>query len=387
MYRILKFPLLLLLLAVLGCSDASAPTGSEESATVIAEQGSVMRGYDSTDPQGSMDALAAGSSTSNIVFETKSVDLGKTYQKHKYPLSFPFVIEGGDPVVITTLDPSCGCTEAKIKINGEIWPLGREIPPGTKGEISAVFDGASYRRTKASTIKIRGTASNLPDSLKLETFVLPVFELKPNPILFGDVMYGDLRDNDPEITVEVIGMEPFEVTRWKTVPEGITIQEKGEPTLDEEGKRQTRHFTFRLERNAPAGRMFKSAIAETTLDIPLQITMRATITGPIQYLPEQRLSFGLVNEGETPQRLVTIKANTEQVNVPSPIINIDGKAAKVMTHTLVEKEAGRSYVVRVKLNEDVAFGRYPGSMTVSYPEGSGIESHTFPLSATVRKRR
>ncbi len=387
MYRILKFPFVLLLLAACGGSEAPDPNAGDAASTVIQEQGSVMRGYDSSDPQGSIDAIAAGASTSNLVFEVKSIDLGTTYQKHKYPLSFPFKVEGDEPIVITLLDPSCGCTDAKIKINGEVWPLGREIPAGSVGEIAAVFDAASYRRKKGSTIKIRGSAANLPDSLKLESFVLPVFELKPNPILFGDVMYGNLRDSDPEIVVEVVGMEPFEVTRWKTVPEGITIQETGEPTLDAEGKRQTRNFTFRLERNAPAGRMFKTAIADTTLDVPLQVTMRATITGPIQYLPEQRLSFGIINEGETPQRLVTIKANTEQIAVPKPIVKIEGKSAAVMTTAIVEKEAGRSYVIRVRLKEGVAFGRYPGSMTISYPEGSGIESHTFPLSATVRKRR
>jgi hypothetical protein len=70
-----------------------------------------------------------------ITFEKKSHDFGDITQGEKVEYVFSFSNTGTEPLVITNVEVTCGCTTPKG------WPRD-PIPPGGKGELTVAFSSA-----------------------------------------------------------------------------------------------------------------------------------------------------------------------------------------------------------------------------------------------------
>lgn len=69
-----------------------------------------------------------------ITWEKKTHDFGNIVQGDKVEQTFYFTNTGNEPLIITNVQISCGCTTAK-------WPRD-PIPPGGSGEITLSFNSA-----------------------------------------------------------------------------------------------------------------------------------------------------------------------------------------------------------------------------------------------------
>lgn len=67
-----------------------------------------------------------------ITFEKKSHDFGDITQGDKVEYVFSFSNSGTEPLIITNVEVTCGCTTPKG------WPRD-PIPPGGKGELTVAF--------------------------------------------------------------------------------------------------------------------------------------------------------------------------------------------------------------------------------------------------------
>ena len=70
-----------------------------------------------------------------ITWEKKSHDFGNIIQGDKVEHTFYFTNTGNEPLIITNVQVSCGCTTPKG------WPRD-PIPPGAQGEITVSFNSA-----------------------------------------------------------------------------------------------------------------------------------------------------------------------------------------------------------------------------------------------------
>src|SRR5436190_7164183 len=70
-----------------------------------------------------------------LTWEKKTHDFGDIYQGDKVEHTFYFTNTGNEPLIITNVQVSCGCTTPKG------WPRD-PIPPGGKGEVSIAFNSA-----------------------------------------------------------------------------------------------------------------------------------------------------------------------------------------------------------------------------------------------------
>ena len=70
-----------------------------------------------------------------IAWEKKSHDFGNIVQGDKVEHTFSFTNTGNEPLIITNVQVSCGCTTPKG------WPRD-PIPPGASGEITVSFNSA-----------------------------------------------------------------------------------------------------------------------------------------------------------------------------------------------------------------------------------------------------
>lgn len=82
-----------------------------------------------------------------ITFEKKTHDFGDINQGDKVEETFHFTNTGTEPLIITNVEVTCGCTTPKG------WPRD-PIPPGGKGEITVAFNsaGKSGRQNKVVTV-------------------------------------------------------------------------------------------------------------------------------------------------------------------------------------------------------------------------------------------
>ncbi|MHC4823998.1 MAG: DUF1573 domain-containing protein [Planctomycetota bacterium] len=356
------------------------------------DQGSVFEHYDASSPESSMQALVAGGSRSDLKFDYLESDLGRAYQHHTYDVEFPFLVDGPDPVVLTELDSSCGCTKVKIRpdweleVEGESWPLNKEIPAGARGAISAVFDAARYQDEKASTITVRGNFLSRKIVLGVVAQVIPVFEVAPNVVQFGEVLAGALRDEDPSKIVAVTAMKEFEIKRWKRVPPGIQIEVLEDVKKIEDG-RVIKNFLLTAGKDMPEGRMSSSVIAETDLGIDLEFLVNIDILGAVKYAPSSRVAFGIFDQGQTRRRTIKVEATRGAIKLPVPMVEIVGAAGDVMTASIETKTPELNYEIKLNVGKEAAAGSYNGLLKITYPEGSGIASKEIILNARIRLPR
>lgn len=386
----------LIVMALLGltaflpsCSDGE---GKTTASTEGYGQGSVFENLDESDPDSSMQALVAGGSRSDLKFDFLEFDLERVYQHHTYPLEFPFTVEGPDPVVLTELDSSCGCTKVEIRpdweleVEGQAWPLNKEIPAGARGAISAVFDAARYQKEKASTITVRGNFLSRKIVLGVTAHVIPVFEVAPNVVQFGEVLAGALRQEDPSKIVAVTAMKEFEITRWKRVPPGIQIKEIAEVQKIEHG-RVIKSYSITAGPEMPEGRMSSSVIAETDLGIDLEFLVNIDILGAVKYAPSSRVAFGIVDQGKARRRTIKVEATRGAIKLPVPMVEIEGAAGDVMVAEVETVDADLHYDIKLNIGEDAPAGSYNGVLRITYPEGSGVAAKEIILNARIRQPR
>jgi hypothetical protein len=104
-----------------------------------------------------------------ITFEKKTHDFGEIVQGDKVEHTYKFTNTGTEPLVITNVEVSCGCTTPKG------WPRD-PIMPGGKGEITVAFNSAGKMGKMTKTVTIVSNAVNT-DASHI-TFTTNVLEKK-----------------------------------------------------------------------------------------------------------------------------------------------------------------------------------------------------------------
>ncbi len=85
-----------------------------------------------------------------ISFEKLSHDFGKVYDGKSVSYEFVFVNTGKVPLILTNVQPSCGCTTPE-------WPR-EPIMPGQKGKIKAIYTAGTFRGAFSKSISVVSNA-------------------------------------------------------------------------------------------------------------------------------------------------------------------------------------------------------------------------------------
>ncbi len=367
MLRPSSLPALLLLLPLAACSpgEASSP-GAPGSAGDA--------------PGASGEAPAADYSESQLRFENRAIDLGEILQHEEHPLEFPFRVEGPDPVVITEVAPSCGCTDIRVEVDGEPYILGSPIRPQASGRIFGMFESGTFKELKKTDITLRGNALDMPLKLDVQALIRPIFVLSPKQVLFGEVPAR--RGAEREVVVSAV--KDFVVERWVNSPAGFLIEEVGEAEPAPDGQRVLKRFRIQLLPEAETRRHYGSFVAETSLGRRLEIVLQANVFGPVRYQPDQRLTFGMMNKGDTPVRRVQVRAMAGEP-IPEPIVEL--LDSELFLAEVSAREPGQAYVVKVSISGDAPLGTHAARLRISYPEEADLPEQELAVSAIVRDRR
>lgn len=88
-----------------------------------------------------------------ITFEKKTHDFGDIQQGDKVEHTFYFTNTGNEPLIITNVQVTCGCTTPKG------WPR-EPIAPGGKGELTVSFNTAGKLGRQNKPVTIVSNAAN-----------------------------------------------------------------------------------------------------------------------------------------------------------------------------------------------------------------------------------
>jgi hypothetical protein len=92
-----------------------------------------------------------------MTFEKSSHDFGDIKAGAKVQEIFRFTNTGNEPLIITNVEVSCGCTAPK-------WPRD-PIAPGGKGEIVVAFNSEGKSGAQNKVVKVISNANNSEDAL------------------------------------------------------------------------------------------------------------------------------------------------------------------------------------------------------------------------------
>lgn len=107
-----------------------------------------------------------------ITFDKKVHDFGDISQGDKVEVTFYFTNTGNEPLIITNVQVTCGCTTPKG------WPRD-PIAPGGKGELTVAFNSAGKMGKQNKVVTIVSNASNADGSQI--SFTANVLEKKVQP--------------------------------------------------------------------------------------------------------------------------------------------------------------------------------------------------------------
>jgi hypothetical protein len=104
-----------------------------------------------------------------ITFEKKTHDFGDIVQGDKVEETFKFTNTGTEPLIITNVEVTCGCTTPKG------WQRD-PIPPGGKSEIIVAFNSTGKLAKQNKVVKVISNAVN-PEGAQI-SFTANVLEKK-----------------------------------------------------------------------------------------------------------------------------------------------------------------------------------------------------------------
>lgn len=115
-----------------------------------------------------------------LVVEQPEFNFGEVFQGESVPHAFVFTNRGDQPLVITKVRSSCGCTAALAS--------SRELAPGESGEIQANFDSARFRGPISKTIYLYTNDASRPVmQLFLKGTVKEMVKVTPKQLNLGTV--------------------------------------------------------------------------------------------------------------------------------------------------------------------------------------------------------
>jgi len=104
-----------------------------------------------------------------ITFEKNTHDFGDMFQGDQVEKTFKFTNTGNEPLIITNVQVTCGCTTKSYPRD--------PIAPGAKGEITLGFNSAGKMGKQNKTVTVISNASNTDGSQI--TFTANVLDKKP----------------------------------------------------------------------------------------------------------------------------------------------------------------------------------------------------------------
>lgn len=267
-------------------------------------------------------------------------DLGKLRQGESASFEFPFLSSGKEPLVVTGVKPSCGCTKAEVVLIGDDgakkpYTKGDPIPVGQRfvleSEIST--DGKPGGPFNAQ-ISIYANDARGAYNVRLTAEIEPVLVITPNQtVFFGHMTTADKAEQ--ALTITTTRGEPFRLTLGQDAVQEPLQLEYTAKNPDAEGKSNEWEVKVGFGPNGKIGMnsypiTFKTDLLVAHPKYPspdgtptthnFMVNVQAQVSGMVSAEPSF-LTFGMVRPGEAIERSLRIECHdTFKLNADIPVV-------------------------------------------------------------------
>jgi len=254
-------------------------------------------------------------------------EFGKMRQGEVGTYAFPFVSDGEEPLVITGVKPSCGCTKAEVMLVDEsgakkVYTKGDPIPVGQKFVLETEINTEGRQGNFSPTVSVFANDARGAFNVRLSAEVEPVLKVTPSStVYFGRITTADTVEQT--VTVTTSGGEPFVLSLGQdTVQEPLRLEYTAK-NPDAEGRASEWEVKVALGPNTEIGMRnypvnFKSdlVIAHPKYPSPdgapqyhgFMMNVQAQVTGMVSAEPAF-ITFGMVKPNEAIERALRIQCH------------------------------------------------------------------------------
>lgn len=304
-------------------------------------------------------------------------DFGAVRQGESREHIFELISSGQEPLIITGVKPSCGCTKADVSLldeNGAATPYEKnsEIPVGTRFQllVEVATDGKPAGPF-AAQVSLYANSPGSPMNLRLEAEIEPILVVEPSPtVYFGRITTAD--EMEEEILISAKRGESFGLSlkeeSFAPFSEYLSVEtEAVEP--DAEGRAAQYKVKVKIGPNTPLG--MRNCPLRFDTDIPVanprypsedgtqtfhivQVNVQAQVTGMVHADPAF-ISFGLVRPGEVVERQVRIECHDDFQLSTDMATSLEGLQGQEFPHadafsmTVEPVEEGRLFLLKMRI--------------------------------------
>ncbi len=299
---------------------------------------------------------------------------GKIRQGELGVHEFQLVSDGEEPLVITGVKPSCGCTKAELVLLGAdgsrtTYVKGEPIPLGQRFSLETEITTDGRSGPFSAQISVYGNDARGVLNMRLTAEIEPVLVVTPSPtVFFGRVTTADKVEQSVTVTSNL--GTPFKLTpNMETVVQPLSVDFAGKDP-DAEGRASEWEIKVSLGPSTPIG--MRNYPVRFTSDIPVphpkypsqdgsvqnhavQLMVQAQVTGMVSSEPSF-ITFGMVRPGEAVERSVRVECHDDfklAGDIPVVIEGLQGQQlpfGDAITCTVEPLEEGRLADVKVKLD-------------------------------------
>ncbi len=277
----------------------------------------------------------ANAGGARLVFAEKTFDFGTVKPTDVVRHDFIVTSTGTETLVISDVQPACGCTVAGT------WD--REIAPGKTGKIPVQFDPTNFegKVTKSITV-ITNDPTNRHHTLEFHANVWRPIQVQPTYVFFTPII-GESSSEAKIVRITSNLNEPLNLETPQTSNPALRLELK----TVKPGKQFELHVQTLGDVTATGPQdpitIKTSATEQPVIRIAATVLPQPAVTvGPPQIiLPADKATTGH-------SRLITIRNNrTEAINLTAASINAPGATAEIK-----ELQAGKIFTVNVVFPPD-----------------------------------
>jgi len=307
---------------------------------------------------------------------------------------FELISDGDEPLIISGIKPSCGCTQAEVSIvnaDGEAVPYEKntEIPVGARFQLlTEVATDGKPAGPFAAQVSIYSNAPASPLNLRLEAEIEPILVIEPSPtVYFGRMTTAD--EAGETVTISSKSGEPFKLTLVEeTFAPFSSYLGIGPTAIDPEadGRAAKWEIEVAIGPDTPMG--MRNCPVRFATDIPIahprypnpdgseqfhvaQINVQAQVTGMVHADPAF-ISFGLVRPGEVVERSLRIECHDDfqlSADMPASLQGLQGQEfmySDAFSISVAPVEEGRLFELKLRIEglPDEVNGSFGGILKV-----------------------
>jgi hypothetical protein len=293
------------------------------------------------------------------IFGASSYDFGVVARGAKVEHKFPFENKWEEPLIITSLTSSCGCTKPKLdKTNLKTWE---------KGELTVAIDTRSFLGRKDATINIR-LAPPFPSEVQIHThtYIRSDVVVQPGVVQFGPVGQGVAMKQ--KVTVSYAGRSDWQIQRVESDSPYL----EGRVSEVSRGNGQVKYDLWvTLKADAPVG-YIKDQLVLVTNDFSrnssrVPVAVEGVVSAALSVRPSP-LFLGVIETGQSVTRPLVIQGKT-------PFHILAARSSNPHFQCKPPQEAKTVQLLPVTFDAKDVSGRVSGTIFIQtdYPQAGNLQ--------------